>query len=51
MVYICYAYAPRLTKAFSPSTVNGVVRVMAFIVLCIGAQIACNGLTALLASR
>ncbi len=51
MIYICYAYAPRLTRAFSPGTVNGVVRVMAFIVLCIGAQIAWNGLTALLASR
>ncbi len=51
MIYFCYAYAPRLTRAFSPSTVNGVVRVMAFIVLCIGAQIAWNGLTTLLASR
>ncbi len=51
LVYFCYAYAPRLTRAFSPSTVNGVLRVMAFTVLCIGAQIAWNGITALMAAE
>ena len=48
LVYFCYAYAPRLTRALRPSTVNGVLRVMAFIVLCIGSQIAWNGIVALL---
>jgi multiple antibiotic resistance protein len=44
LVYICYAYAPRITRMISPSTVSGIVRVIAFIVLCIGVQIAWNGL-------
>jgi len=46
-VYFCYAYAPRLTRAVAPTTVHGILRVMAFIVVCIGVQIAWNGLTAL----
>ncbi len=50
LIYFCYAYAPRLAKAFPATTVTGVLRVMAFIVLCIGAQIAWNGLTALRAA-
>ncbi len=47
--YFCYAYAPRLTRAVSPGTVHGVLRVMAFIVLSIGVQIAWNGFSALYA--
>ena len=49
-VYFCYAYAPRITQAIAPSTVHGVLRVMAFIVLSIGAQIAWNGFRGLYAS-
>jgi multiple antibiotic resistance protein len=48
LVYFCYAYAPILTKAISPSTVHGFVRVTAFILFCIGAQICWNGLAVLL---
>jgi len=47
IVYFCYAYAPRLTRAIAPSTVHGILRVMAFIVLSIGVQIAWNGFSAL----
>lgn len=47
LCYFCYAYAPRLTRAISPGTVHGILRVMAFIVLSIGVQIMWNGLTAL----
>ncbi len=47
--YFCYAYAPRLTRAISPGTVHGILRVMAFIVLSIGVQIAWNGLSVLYA--
>jgi multiple antibiotic resistance protein len=47
--YFCYAYAPRLTRAISPGTVHGIVRVMAFIVLSIGVQIMWNGFTTLYA--
>ncbi len=46
-VYFCYAYAPRITRAISPSTVHGILRVMAFIVLSIGVQIAWNGFSML----
>jgi len=47
-VYFCYAYSPRITRAVSPSTVHGILRVIAFILLCIGVQIAWNGLNSLL---
>lgn len=49
-VYFCYAYAPRLTRAISPSTAHGILRVISFILLCIGVQIAWNGLEPLLKS-
>jgi multiple antibiotic resistance protein len=48
LVYICYAYAPQITRAISPSTAHGILRVIAFILLCIGVQIAWNGLSSLL---
>jgi multiple antibiotic resistance protein len=44
LVYLCYAYAPRLVKTVSPSTVHGTLRVIAFILMCIGVQIAWNGI-------
>jgi multiple antibiotic resistance protein len=48
LVYVCYAYAPRITKVISESTAHGILRVIAFILLCIGVQIAWNGLSVLL---
>jgi multiple antibiotic resistance protein len=50
LCYFCYAYAPKITKAIPPSTAHGILRVIAFVLLCIGAQIAWNGLSALLAT-
>jgi len=50
LVYFCYAYAPKITKAIRPSTAHGILRVIAFILLCIGVQIAWNGLSQLLAA-
>lgn len=50
LCYFCYAYAPKITKTIPPSTAHGILRVIAFILLCIGAQIAWNGLSALLAT-
>ena len=50
LVFVCYAYAPRITKAISPATAHGILRVVAFILLCIGVQIAWNGFSVLLAS-
>jgi len=49
-VYFCYAYAAKITKIIPPSTAHGILRVMAFILLCIGVQIFWNGLAILLAS-
>jgi multiple antibiotic resistance protein len=46
-VYFCYGYAPRLIAAVSPSTVHGILRVVAFILMCIGVQIAWNGVSML----
>jgi multiple antibiotic resistance protein len=46
-VYLCYGYAPKLIKAVSPATVNGILRVIAFILMCIGVQIAWNGMSLL----
>ncbi len=50
VVYFCYAYAPAITAKVSPSTAHGILRVIAFIMLCIGVQIAWNGLSSLLNS-
>jgi multiple antibiotic resistance protein len=48
LVYVCYANAPRITKSVSSATAHGIQRVIAFILLCIGVQIAWNGLEALI---
>jgi multiple antibiotic resistance protein len=47
LVYFCYAYAPKITTKISPNTVHGILRVVAFILLCIGVQIAWNGISEL----
>lgn len=47
LVYFCYAYAARITKAIPASTAHGILRVMAFILLCIGVQISWNGFSTL----
>jgi multiple antibiotic resistance protein len=50
LIYLCYAYAPKITTSISESTAHGILRVVAFILLSIGVQIAWNGLSVLLAS-
>ena len=47
-IYLCYAYAPKIASSISPATAHGLLRVIAFILLCIGVQIAWNGLSDLL---
>jgi multiple antibiotic resistance protein len=47
-VYGCYAYAPKLARRIAPGTINGIVRIVSFITLSIGVQIAWNGVSALL---
>jgi len=48
IVYLSYAYAPRITARISPQTAHGILRVIAFVLLCIGVQITWNGVEALL---
>jgi multiple antibiotic resistance protein len=48
LIYLCYAYAPSIARSISPATAHGILRVVAFILLCIGVQIAWNGLSDLL---
>jgi multiple antibiotic resistance protein len=48
VVYFCYGYAPTIASKISASTAHGVLRVVAFILFCIGVQIAWNGLSSLL---
>lgn len=47
-VLLCYAYAPTITRKIAPQTVQGILRVIAFVVLCIGVQISRNGLETML---
>jgi multiple antibiotic resistance protein len=47
-VYVCYAYAPSITARVSPQTAHGILRVIAFVLLCIGVQITWNGVEAML---
>ncbi|KXS32530.1 MAG: putative multiple antibiotic resistance protein MarC [Candidatus Gallionella acididurans] len=47
-VYFCYRYADRITKRLGPIGTGVVVRLSAFILLCIGVQICWNGLHTLI---
>jgi multiple antibiotic resistance protein len=49
-VYLCYRYADRILRRLGPTGTSVVVRLSAFILLCIGVQICWNGVHALLAS-
>jgi multiple antibiotic resistance protein len=48
MVYSFCAYAPIAAKKFPSPIVHGVLRIIAFLLICIGAQIAWQGLHSLL---
>jgi len=48
LVYFCYAYAPKITARLSPQTAHGILRIIAFVLLCIGVQITWNGVQVLL---
>jgi len=47
-VYICYAYADRLAAVLGPTSMNVILRLSAFLLVCIGVQILWNGVKALL---
>ena len=48
LIWFSYAYAPRITQKIAPQTVHGILRVIAFVLLCIGVQISWNGLEMML---
>ncbi len=48
LVYFCYAYAQKITERISTQTAQGILRVVAFVLLCIGVQITSNGVEAIL---
>jgi multiple antibiotic resistance protein len=47
-VFLSYGYAPKITARISPQTAHGILRVIAFVLLCIGVQITWNGVESLL---
>lgn len=47
-VFVSYRYAPKITKRISAQTVHGILRIVAFVLLCIGVQITWNGVETLL---
>ncbi len=48
LVFLSYRYAPKITERMSPQTAHGILRVVAFVLLCIGVQITWNGVEAML---
>jgi multiple antibiotic resistance protein len=49
-VYVSYRFAERIAEALGDAAMNVVIRLSSFILVCIGVQIAWNGLSALLRS-
>jgi multiple antibiotic resistance protein len=49
-IYLSYRFAERIAKALGEAAMNVVVRLSSFILVCIGVQIAWNGLSSLLRS-
>jgi multiple antibiotic resistance protein len=47
-VFVSYRYAPKITKRISAQTAHGILRIVAFVLLCIGVQITWNGVETLL---
>jgi multiple antibiotic resistance protein len=50
LVYLSYGYAPIITARVRPQTAHGILRVIAFLLMCIGVQITWNGAEVLLRS-
>jgi len=48
LVFFSYAYAPKITSRISPQTAHGILRIIAFVLLCIGVQICWNGIHSLI---
>jgi len=49
-IYLCYRFADRLGSALGPTGMNVIVKLSAFLLVCIGVQILWNGASQLLGS-
>lgn len=49
-VYLCYGFSDRLAHLIGENAMNVIIRLSAFLLLCIGVQIMWNGIAALLTS-
>lgn len=49
-IYLCYAFADRLTAVLGPTGTNVIVKLTSFLLVCIGVQIVWNGVSQLLRS-
>jgi multiple antibiotic resistance protein len=50
-VFLCYGFSDRLARFLGENAMNVIIRLSAFLLLCIGVQIMWNGVAALLSSR
>ncbi len=48
IVYLSYRYAPKITEHIAPQSAHGILRIVSFVLVCIGVQITWNGVEALL---
>lgn len=48
ILFLSYRYAPKITERISAQTAHGILRIVAFVLLCIGVQITWNGVETLL---
>jgi multiple antibiotic resistance protein len=49
-IYLCYGYADRLASKLGPTGTNVILKLTAFLLVCIGVQIFWNGASKLLSS-
>jgi len=49
-IYVSYRFAERIAEVLGDAAMNVVIRLSSFILVCIGVQIAWNGLSTLLRS-
>ncbi len=51
VIYLCYSQGEHVLRKLGPTGINVLLRLSAFILLCIGVQIALEGYTAILSAR
>ena len=50
IIYLCYAYADKIVAKFPATIAQGIVRVLSFVLVCIGAEITWHGVESLIRS-